>query len=89
LKAVAKGGTVVCGGIHMSDIPQMPYELLWGERVLRSVANLTRADAEEFLAIAPKVAVRTEVTTFPLEEANEALDRLRSGNLRGAAVLLL
>jgi propanol-preferring alcohol dehydrogenase len=89
LKAVAKGGTVVCGGIHMSDIPQMPYELLWGERVLRSVANLTRADAEEFLAIAPKVPVRTEVTTFPLEEANEALDRLRSGNLRGAAVLLL
>ena len=89
LKAVAKGGTVVCGGIHMSDIPQMPYELLWGERVLRSVANLTRADAEEFLAIAPKVPVRTEVTTFPLEEANEALERLRSGNLRGAAVLLL
>jgi alcohol dehydrogenase, propanol-preferring len=89
LKAVAKGGTVVCGGIHMSDIPQMPYELLWGERVLRSVANLTRADAEEFLAIAPKVPVRTEVTTFPLAEANEALERLRSGNLRGAAVLLL
>jgi propanol-preferring alcohol dehydrogenase len=89
LKAVAKGGTVVCGGIHMSDVPQMPYELLWGERVLRSVANLTRADAEEFLAIAPNVPVRTEVTTFPLEEANEALDRLRSGNLRGAAVLLL
>jgi propanol-preferring alcohol dehydrogenase len=89
LKAVAKGGAVVCGGIHMSDIPAMPYELLWGERVLRSVANLTRADAEEFLEIAPRVPVRTEVTTFPLEEANEALDRLRSGNLRGAAVLLL
>ena len=89
LKAVAKGGTVVCGGIHMSDIPSMPYELLWGERVLRSVANLTRADAEDFLEIAPRVPVRTEVTTFPLEEANEALDRLRSGNLRGAAVLLL
>jgi alcohol dehydrogenase, propanol-preferring len=89
LRAVAKGGTVVCGGIHMSDIPSFPYELLWGERVLRSVANLTRADAEEFLEIAPRVPVRTEVTTFPLEEANEALDRLRSGNLRGAAVLLL
>jgi alcohol dehydrogenase, propanol-preferring len=89
LKAVAKGGTVVCGGIHMSDIPSFPYELLWGERVLRSVANLTRADAEEFLAIAPRVPVKTEVTTFPLEQANEALDRLRAGNLRGAAVLLL
>ncbi len=89
LRAVAKGGTVVCGGIHMSDIPAMPYELLWGERVLRSVANLTRADAEDFLQIAPRVPVRTEVTTFPLEEANEALDRLRGGNLRGAAVLLL
>jgi alcohol dehydrogenase, propanol-preferring len=89
LRAVARGGTVVCGGIHMSDIPSFPYELLWGERVLRSVANLTRADAEEFLEIAPRVPVRTEVTTFPVEEANEALDRLRGGNLRGAAVLLL
>ena len=89
LRAVAKGGTVVCGGIHMSDIPAMPYELLWGERVLRSVANLTRADAEEFLALAPRVPVRTEVETFPLEHANAALDRLRAGNLRGAAVLLL
>jgi propanol-preferring alcohol dehydrogenase len=89
LRAVAKGGTVVCGGIHMSDIPAMPYELLWGERVLRSVANLTRADADEFLGLAPKVPVRTEVETFPLEEANEALDRLRAGNLRGSAVLLL
>jgi len=89
LRAVAKGGTVVCGGIHMSEIPAMPYELLWGERVLRSVANLTRADADEFLSLAPQVPVRTEVETFPLEEANDALERLREGNLRGAAVLLL
>jgi alcohol dehydrogenase, propanol-preferring len=89
LKAVAKGGTVVCGGIHMSDIPAMPYELLWGERVVRSVANLTRADAEEFLELAPRVPVRTQVETFPLDEANDALDRLRSGKLRGAAVLVL
>jgi len=89
LRAVSKGGTVVCGGIHMSDIPSMPYELLWGERVLRSVANLTRADAEVFLALAPEVPVRTEVETFPLEEANDALGRLRDGKLRGAAVLLL
>jgi propanol-preferring alcohol dehydrogenase len=89
LRAVARGGTVVCGGIHMTDIPSMPYELLWQERVLRSVANLTRADAEEFLSLAPHVPVRTEVETFSLEEANEALDRLRAGNLRGAAVLLL
>ena len=88
LRAVAKGGTVVCGGIHMSDIPSLPYELLWGERVLRSVANLTRADAEEFLRIAPEVPVRTEVETFPLEQANEALDRLRAGRLRGSAVLV-
>jgi alcohol dehydrogenase, propanol-preferring len=88
LKAVAKGGTVVCGGIHMSDLPSMPYELLWGERVLRSVANLTRADAEEFLSIAPRVPVRTEVETFPLEQAGAALDRLRAGQLRGSAVLV-
>jgi alcohol dehydrogenase, propanol-preferring len=88
LRAVAKGGTVVCGGIHMSDIPQMPYELLWGERTLRSVANLTRADGEEFLALAPVVPVRTEVETFPLRDANEALDRLRSGRIQGAAVLV-
>ena len=88
LKAVAKGGTVVCGGIHMSDLPSMPYELLWGERVLRSVANLTRADAEEFLSIAPVVPVRTEVETFPLEQAGAALDRLRAGQLRGSAVLV-
>jgi propanol-preferring alcohol dehydrogenase len=89
LRAVAKGGTVVCGGIHMSDIPQLPYELLWGERVLRSVANLTRADGEEFLALAPQVPVRTEVETHPLERANEALGRLRAGEVRGAAVLLV
>ena len=89
LRAVAKGGTVVCGGIHMTDIPALPYELLWGERVLRSVANLTRADAEAFLTLAPEVPVRTRVETFPLEDANEALGRLRAGNLRGAAVLVL
>jgi alcohol dehydrogenase, propanol-preferring len=88
LRAVAKGGTVVCGGIHMSDIPSFPYELLWGERVLRSVANLTRADGEEFMELAPRVPVRTEVEPFPLERAAEALDRLRAGELRGAAVLL-
>jgi len=88
LRHVRKGGSVVCAGIHMSDIPSFPYELLWGERVLRSVANLTRADGEEFLALAPTIPVRTEVETFPLEEANEALDRLRRGTLRGAAVLV-
>jgi propanol-preferring alcohol dehydrogenase len=87
LKAVAKGGTVVCGGIHMSDIPSFPYELLWGERVLRSVANLTRADGEEFLELAPRVPVRTEVETHPLEQAGEALERLRAGAFRGAAVI--
>ena len=88
LRAVAPGGTVVCAGIHMSDIPSFPYALLWEERVLRSVANLTRADGDEFLALAPKVPVRCEVTRFALEEANEALDRLRTGRLEGAAVLL-
>jgi propanol-preferring alcohol dehydrogenase len=85
---VRKGGVVVCAGIHMSDIPSFPYERLWGERVLRSVANLTRADGEEFLALAPQIPVRTEVETFPLERANEALERLREGRLRGAAVLV-
>jgi alcohol dehydrogenase, propanol-preferring len=85
---VRKGGSVVCAGIHMSDIPSFPYELLWGERVLRSVANLTRADGEEFLALAPRVPVRTEVETFALEQAGEALDRLRRGALRGSAVLV-
>jgi alcohol dehydrogenase, propanol-preferring len=89
LRAVAKGGTVVCGGIHMSDIPSMPYELLWGERVLRSVANLTRADGEEFLRLAPEIPVRIDVETYPLEQASEALERLRAGNVRGAAVLVL
>ena len=88
LRAVRKGGSVVCAGIHMSDIPSFPYELLWGERTIRSVANLTRADGEEFLALAPTVPVRTEVETFPLEQANQALERLRSGALRGAAVLV-
>ena len=88
LGALAKGGTVVCGGIHMSDIPAFPYELLWGERVVRSVANLTRADGEEFLALATRIPVRTEVETHPLERANEALARLRGGELRGAAVVV-
>jgi alcohol dehydrogenase, propanol-preferring len=87
LAALAKGGSVVCAGIHMSDIPSFPYELLWGERVVRSVANLTRVDGEEFLALAPRVPVRTEVEPFPLEQANEALARLRAGEIRGAAVL--
>ena len=75
LRHVRKGGSVVCAGIHMSDVPSFPYELLWGERAIRSVANLTRADGEEFLALAPTIPVRTEVETFPLDEANEALDR--------------
>ena len=86
LRAVGKGGVVVCGGIHMSDIPSFPYEILWGERIVRSVANLTRRDGEEFLALAPQVPVRTEVELFALEEANEALERLREGRIRGAAV---
>jgi alcohol dehydrogenase, propanol-preferring len=88
LRAVGKGGVVVCGGIHMSDIPSFPYELLWGERVLRSVANLTRADGEEFLTLAPQVPVKTEVETHPLEAAGEALERLRAGAFRGAAVVV-
>src|SRR6185436_17595806 len=88
LRALERGGVVVCAGIHMSDIPSFPYELLWEERVVRSVANLTRRDGEEFLALAPHVPVRTEVEEFPLEQANEALDRLRRGRIRGAAVLL-
>jgi alcohol dehydrogenase, propanol-preferring len=87
LRAVAPGGTVVCAGIHMSDIPGFPYEILWGERVIRSVANLTRQDGEEFLALVPQVPVHTHVQCFPLREANEALDALRSGQVQGAAVL--
>jgi propanol-preferring alcohol dehydrogenase len=87
LKATAKGGSVVCAGIHMSDIPSFPYELLWGERVLRSVANLTRADGERFIALAPQVPVRTRVEPFPLERANEALERLRGG-VRGAVAII-
>src|SRR5438309_6773330 len=87
LRALARGGVVVCAGIHMSDIPSFPYELLWEERVVRSVANLTRRDGEEFLALAPCVPVRMEVEAFPLEQANEALERLRRGQIRGAAVL--
>jgi alcohol dehydrogenase, propanol-preferring len=87
LRAVAKGGTVVCGGIHMSDIPSFPYDIMWGERVVRSVANLTRKDGEEFLALAPRVPVVTEVNPFPLAEANEALDALRSGKINGAVAL--
>lgn len=89
LKAVAKGGTVVCGGIYMSDILAFPYALLWGERVVRSVANLPRKDADEFLAIAPKVPVRTEVQSFPLEQANDALEALRDGKIDGAGVLVV
>ncbi len=88
LRSVDKGGIVVCGGIHMSDIPSFPYSLLWEERSLCSVANLTRRDGDEFLAIAPRVPVRTEIQTFQLEQANEALARLRSGQIQGAAVLL-
>jgi len=87
LRAVAKGGTVVCGGIHMSDIPSFRYELLWGERTVRSIANLTRRDGEEFLSLAARIPLRCEVESFPLARANEALERLRSGRIRGAAVL--
>jgi len=88
LRAVGKGGIVVCGGIHMSDIPSFPYELLWGERELRSVANLTRRDGEEFLALAPRIPVRTEVTPYPLDAAARALDDLRAGRISGAAVVV-
>ncbi|MFB9148065.1 hypothetical protein ACFFU2_16290 [Halomonas alkalicola] len=88
LSHVRPGGTVVSGGIHMSDIPSFPYRLLWEERAVKSVANLTRQDGEEFLALAPEVPIRTETRAYPLEEANRALDDLRAGRLSGAAVLI-
>ena len=87
LRALAKGGIVVCGGIHMSDIPSFPYADLWGERVITSVANLTRRDGEEFLEIAPRVPVKTKTETFPLEEANAALEKFRGSELAATAVL--
>lgn len=89
LQATARGGVIVCGGIHMSDIPAFPYHLLWEERLIRSVANLTRQDGEEFLAIAPQVPVKTKVNTFKLQEANQAIAQLRQGQLTGAAVLVI
>jgi propanol-preferring alcohol dehydrogenase len=89
LKAVAKGGKVICAGIHMSEIPAFPYELLWGERTLQSVANLTRQDGEEFLAFTPQIPNKTAVQAFPLEAANEALAALREGRVQGAAVLVV
>jgi len=88
LRAVGKGGVVVSGGIHMSPIPSFPYDVLWGERVLRSVANLTRQDGLEFLALAPEVPVRTEVQVFPLADAGHVLERLRRGDIQGAAVVV-
>ncbi len=88
LRVLAKGGVVVCGGIHMSDIPSLPYELLWNERQIRSVANLTREDGKEFLALAERAKIRTEITIYPLERANEALEDLRHGRFRGTAVLV-
>jgi propanol-preferring alcohol dehydrogenase len=89
LRAVDRGGTVVCAGIHMSDIPQFPYEILWGERTIRSVANLTRRDGEEFLALVPRLNVRTTVETYPLRRAADALEALRAGRVHGAAVLVM
>jgi propanol-preferring alcohol dehydrogenase len=88
LRALASGGIVVCAGIHMSDIPAFPYSILWGERSIRSVANLTRRDAEEFMDVAPRVPVRTQTTTYPLGDANHALEDVRGGRVRGAAVLV-
>ena len=88
LKALAPGGTVVCAGIHMTDIPSFPYENLWEERSIRSVANLTRHDGEEFLALAPKVPVRTTITTYPLNQAEQALADLRAGRFEGSAVIV-
>lgn len=89
LRSIRKGGVVVCGGIHMSDIPQFPYEWLWGEREIVSVANLTRQDGEEFLALAPKIPITTTVHSYPLNKANEALDDLRNGRFTGAAVIVI
>jgi propanol-preferring alcohol dehydrogenase len=89
LRALAKGGIVVCGGIHMSDIPSFPYVDLWEERVITSVANLTRRDGEEFLELAPRVPVRTHTEPFPLEQANTVLDRFRAGKFEGTAVLTI
>jgi propanol-preferring alcohol dehydrogenase len=88
LRQVRKGGRVVCAGIHMSDIPSFPYEILWGERSILSVANLTRADGQEFMYLAEQAPIRTQTTTFPLARANEALRRLKKGELEGAAVLV-
>jgi len=88
LQSLAKGGSIVCAGIHMSDIPSFPYSILWGERLIRSVANLTRKDGEEFLDIAPKVPIKTEATKYPLEKLNEALDDLREGRITGSAVIV-
>jgi alcohol dehydrogenase, propanol-preferring len=89
LMDVDKGGVIVCGGIHMSDIPSFPYKILWEERMIRSVANLTRKDGEEFLKIAPEIPIKTQIQTFPLREANDALNNLRNGKVRGAAVLTM
>ena len=88
LRAVRKGGRVVCAGIHMSDLPSFPYDILWHEREIKSVANLTRRDGKEFFAIVPKAAIKTQTAPFPLTRANEALADLRSGRLQGAAVLV-
>jgi len=88
LKATKKGGSVICGGIHMSDIPSFPYALLWGERVLRSVANLTRADGESFMRLAGSMPLRMQTRIFPLQDANAALAALREGRLEGAAILV-
>jgi propanol-preferring alcohol dehydrogenase len=88
LRAVRKGGSVICGGIHMSDIPSMPYSLIWGERSIRSVANLTRRDGTEFLALAGEIDIQASIETLPLSDANQALQRLRTGALSGAAVLI-
>ena len=88
LRAVAKGGVVVCAGIHMSDIPTFPYDILWGERSVRSVANLTRRDGDEFLALAAKMPITTTTEIFPLEQANDALAKLRVGDVRGSLVLV-